>query len=190
MLLSPARSSPQGSVQSHGLHPFDPMGTILLTHPKDYLTTLDLPMYQFTQVRLHLTGPMIPYIHGGRSLVPIPARDAHRVEFSWNAHTRRLRERGQGASIRPAESYTEGMIIDLCHVDMWVKTEEVASKMMFLHLLLLFAPKNARGEKEHGVRDWGIVCPDCEEAITHYASDEDWYGRYYHHRLHSLCKKQ
>lgn len=190
MLFSPVYSSPQDAIPFHGYIPFRLMGTVLFTHPKDYRSTQGLPIEQFTEVRFHFAGPIMRYTHGGRGVLPIPIRTAERIEYSWNAYDRRRREHGQDPLLLPPTVPMEGVVINLCYVDTWVKTAEVANQGQFMYYLQLFTPDKVKGDEEHSVLEWDIVCPHCKEAIPHYASDEYWNGRYLDHRRHSQCKKQ
>ncbi|KJA14019.1 hypothetical protein HYPSUDRAFT_59587 [Hypholoma sublateritium FD-334 SS-4] len=191
MLLSPVHPSRKNARQpTDHANNFDPVGCVLFTHPFDHPSTCGLPLHQFTQVRAHFTGPPMPYIHGGQSIVPIDQQTLNRVQFSYLAHGRRFREHGQDPNLRPPTLLMEGVQIDMCYVDMWVRTSAVANRMMFLLFVERLTPEKVRGDEEHGLLQWDIVCPQCEQAITHYVFDDLWNGRYLDHLRNSECKVQ
>lgn len=191
MLLSPINPSRKDARQFNNGPPFDPVGTVLFTHPANYPSTCGMPIQQFTQVRVHFAGPAMRYIHGGRSIVPIDPRILDRVNFSWIAHARRFREHGQNPELPPPPAnIMEGIVIDLTYVDMWVRTNAVVNKMMFMIFVEFLTPATVTGSVEHGLLQWDIVCPECGEAIAHHCFDESWNGRYLEHRRSPQCKKQ
>lgn len=191
MPFLPNHSSPQYATQiNRGRPKFDPVGTVLFSHPETHPSTRGLPIQQFTQVRFHFAGPVMKYIHGGRSVVPIHPRIAERVEFSWVAHVRRFWEYGQSPELPlPSLDLMDGVVIDLSYVDMWVRTNAVADKVMFLMFVGSLTPDKVKRD-QHDLLKWDIVCPECEEAITHHVFDEHWNGRYLEHRGTSQCKRK
>ena len=126
-------------------------------------------------------------------MLPIPPAIATRINFSWAAHLRRFKEHGQDPLLFTPTVPREGVEIDLCHVDFWVKTSTVKNQMEFGKLLRELAPSRIAeigGYEEHSVLEWDIVCPACGEAVTHYYFDEHWDGRYIVHRGSPQCKNQ